>query len=138
MLISVIMFSCGPQSGVHNDKAESEAWCGTESILSTLDSTCGDGYELFKPNCAVCHTTSDLKLTAVGLAGIASRLLTPPEDYFVKYTLNNEKVYLSGDAYAKKLKENNISPMPIFDSVLTEQNVKQIYKYLTSAITPQN
>ena len=63
------MFSCAPRSGVHEDKEENEAWCGTESISPKLDSASGLGYKLFKQNCAVCHALSDVKLTAVGLAG---------------------------------------------------------------------
>jgi mono/diheme cytochrome c family protein len=132
------MFSCGPRSGINKDKVENEAWCGTESISVKLDSSSGAGYKLFKQNCAVCHALSELKLTAVGLAGIVDRLPAPAEEYFVKFTLNNEKVYASGDAYARKLRENNVSPMPIFDSVLTEQNVRQIYKYLTNPMARQN
>ena len=69
VFISTLMFSCAPRSGVHEDKEENEAWCGTESISPKLDSASGLGYKLFKQNCAVCHALSDVKLTAVGLAG---------------------------------------------------------------------
>lgn len=137
IIISTLMFSCGPRSGVHEDKVEPEAWCGTKSAESEFGPVIASGGKLFKQNCAVCHTNSDLKLTGVGLAGIADRLPAPAEEYFVNFTLNNEKVYNSGDAYAKKLRENNISPMPVFDSVLTEQDVRFIYQYLTSPVANQ-
>lgn len=137
VVVCLTSFACGPRSGVHNDRSENQAWCGTESIPPKLDSSSSIGYKLFKQNCAVCHSITDVKITAVGLAGIDARLPAPAEEYFVKLTLNNERVYASGDAYARKLWENNSTPMPVFDSVLTEQDVKQIYLYLTNSIANQ-
>lgn len=126
------MFSCGPRSGVSEDKGEPEAWCGTKSTEAEIGIEKASGSKLFKQNCAVCHSLTDQKYTAVGLGGIADRLPKPSEEYFIKYTLNNEKLYISGDAYARKLKKRSMSPMPVFDTILTEQDVRLIYQYLTS------
>ena len=138
VFISTLMFSCGARSGVNEDKGEPEVWCGTKSAESELGVVGASGSKLFKQNCAACHSVTDQKFTAVGLGGIVYRLPSPPEEYFVKFTLNNEKLYNSGDSYARKLREDNISPMPIFDSILTEQDVRLIYQYLTSPMVKKN
>ena len=138
IFISTLMFSCGPRSGISEDKEEAEAWCGTKSTESEIGVEKASGSKLFKQNCAVCHSVTDQKFTAVGLGGVADRLPKPAEEYFIKYTLNNEKLYFSGDSYARKLKKRNMSPMPVFDSILTEQDARLIYRFLTSPIAAQN
>jgi cytochrome c len=138
VFISTLMFSCGPRSGISEDKVESEAWCGTKSTESEIGVEKASGSKLFKQNCAACHSVTDQKFTAVGLGGVADRLPKPAEEYFIKYTLNNEKLYFSGDSYARKLKKRNMSPMPVFDSILTQQDARLIYQYLTSPMAKQN
>lgn len=91
------------------------------------------GQKLFKVNCAVCHSVTDQKLTGPGLAGIAGRLPEPAETWFTAWVLNNEKVLKSGDAYARKIfEENGKAPMTVFEGQLTNDQVHEIYVYLTS------
>lgn len=90
------------------------------------------GRKLFKANCAVCHTTTDQKLTGPGLAGMADRLPKPAEKWFSAWVLNNEKMLRSGDAYAKKVfNENGKAAMTVFEGQLSEEEVHEIYVYIT-------
>lgn len=141
LLLLTFLFSCGPRSGIHNDeKTDDGNFCGNANETNQIDVSYNDkGGKLFKQNCAVCHAAaSDQILIGPGLKGFKDRLPNPPDEWFIKYTLNNEKVFLSGDAYAAKLKsEYKDKPMTIFEGVLTEQDVREIYNFLTNAIPVQ-
>ncbi len=91
------------------------------------------GAKLFKANCAVCHMPfTDQKLTGPGLAGMADRLPKPGEEWFSAWVMNNEKVLRSGDAYAKKIyNENGKAAMTVFEGQLSKEDVHEIYLYLT-------
>jgi mono/diheme cytochrome c family protein len=68
-----------------------------------------------------------------GFKGIADRLPKPAEEWFIKYTLNNDSVYKSGDKYARKLRADyEGEEMTIFSGELTREQIKTIYSYLTS------
>lgn len=90
----------------------------------------GKGAKLFKQNCAVCHSAhTDQNFTGPGLKGIFDRV--PSEEWFIRYTLNCEKVLHSGDSYAKKLhKQSNGAQMTIFEGALTESDVREIISFL--------
>lgn len=91
------------------------------------------GSKLFKQNCAVCHYPfTDQKLTGPGLGGINDRIPKPQREWFTTWVLNNEKVLRSGDAYAKKIfNENGKAAMTVFEGQLSEDEVHEIYQYLT-------
>lgn len=141
LFLLTILLSCGPRSGIHSDeKADDGNFCGNANETKQIDVSYNDkGGKLFKQNCAVCHSaTTDQIFTGPGLKGIKDRLPQPSDEWFIKYTLNNEKVFLSGDAYAAKLKaEYKDHPMTVFEGVLTEQDVREIYNFLTNAVPVQ-
>lgn len=93
----------------------------------------GNGGKLFKQNCAVCHSAStDQIFVGPSLKGMPDRLPNPPLDWFMKYTINNEKVFLAGDSYAVKLRDKyKDSRMPVFEGILSEKDVTEIYEFLT-------
>ncbi len=136
-----IVTSCGPRSGIHNDeKSDADTISVKADEKKQIDVSYKDkGRKLYKQNCAVCHGPAiDLIDPAPDLKEIKDRLPNPCDEWFVKYTLNSEKVFLSGDPYAAKLKsEYKDNRMTLFEGVLTEQDVKEIYNYLTSAIPIQ-
>jgi mono/diheme cytochrome c family protein len=142
IVFSFILISCGPRSGVHEEKVTED-----NIIYATVDTsspkykeelklseTYEKGRKLFRQNCAVCHASrTDQMLTGPGLKGLADRLPKPAENWFIKYTLNNDSVFKSGDKYAKKLRaESGGAEMTIFSGILSEKETKQIYVYLTS------
>ncbi len=131
----LFLLSCGPRSGVHHEakKEEYAEGCGTVSETDRYRSYSPDGEKLFKLNCAVCHAAhTDQKLTGPGLSGIKHRLPEPADQWFLKYVLNNEKVFKSGDAYAAKLKGTyGKEKMTIFEGELEEGEVMAIYRYLS-------
>lgn len=134
------MISCGPRSGIHADEKSDEGnFCGNANETKQIDVTHNEkGEILFKKNCAVCHSShTDQYLTGPGMKGVLDRLPKPAEDYFIKYTINNDSVYRSGDSYAKKIKaENNEQEMTVFKGFLTPDDVREIIKYLTAPRKP--
>lgn len=141
LFLLTTLISCGPRSGIHNDeKTDDGNFCGNANETKQIDVSYNDkGAKLYKQNCAVCHGPAhDLIDAAPDLKGIKDRLPNPADEWFIKYTLNNEKVFLSGDAYANKLKsEYKDRPMTVFEGVLTEQDVREIYNFLTNTIPVQ-
>lgn len=152
IVVILTAISCGPRSGIHNDNnesseenksSESQFLCGnavqeeinTDWVNKTLG-LYGDsnkGYKLFKQNCAACHTLNDLKLTGSGLHGVYDRVPEPKLEWLKKYILNSEKVYKSGDKYARKLhKESGGSLMTNFDEYLTNQEINDVLLYVLS------
>jgi cytochrome c2 len=136
LLLLTIVFSCGPRSGIHNDekKTDDVNISGNANETKQIDVSYSEkGGKLYKQNCAVCHAKfEDHVIVGPPLKGIADRLPQPAEEWFVKYTINNEKVFASGDAYAAKLKaEYKDKPMTVFEGVLSEDDVREIYTYLT-------
>lgn len=100
-----------------------------------------DGAKLFKQNCAVCHTVTDVKITGPGLAGVFDR--APKGDWLKNWILNSDKITKSGDAYAKKLKSDfNNTAMTVFEGQLTDKDVEAILAYVkappvaVTAVTP--
>lgn len=129
----VSIFSLPPEQISETDSIKSTALCGN-AVTSNSNSK---GSKLFKQNCAVCHYPStDQKLTGPGLAGMADRLPKPTEEWFTAWVLNNEKVLRSGDAYAKKIyTEYDKTAMTVFEGQLSEEDVHEIYVYLTKEAT---
>jgi mono/diheme cytochrome c family protein len=98
-----------------------------------------DGASLFKKNCAVCHTTTDTRLTGPGLKGVFDRVPKAPtaEAWMTAWILDNSKVRKSGDAYGNDLfaKFGN-SEMTIFQGQLSEKDIAAILKYVKNPPPP--
>lgn len=129
-----ISFSCGQRSGIHDDKKEENINApATQSESKQTDVSYNDkGGKLFKQNCAACHSANtDKVFGGPGLSGVSYRV--PSEKWFIDYTINNEKLFLSGDPYSAKLRDMyKDNRMTVFEGILTEQDVKEIYKFLSS------
>ena len=137
--LGLVMF-CTPKDK-EPKKEQLVDFCGTASLESSsfnakslgLNGDKKKGRELFKQNCAVCHSLSDQKITGPGLKGIYDRVPKPEEAWLIKYICNSKKVRESGDAYALNIyKENESYEMTAFDSVLTEKQIKSIIAYISS------
>jgi mono/diheme cytochrome c family protein len=90
-----------------------------------------DGEKLFRQNCSVCHfADNNHKLTGPGLKGVLDRV--PSMSWMKKWILNSDKVTASGDAYAKKIKEENgNAAMTVFEGQLSDADVSALMKYIT-------
>ncbi len=89
-----------------------------------------DGKKLFEQNCAVCHTTTDQRLTGPGLKGMTKR--SPGgREYLIPYILNNEKFIKAGDPYAVKVwNEYGKAAMTVFEETLSIDEVSAIIDYV--------
>jgi mono/diheme cytochrome c family protein len=144
LYIAVVLttLSCGPRSGIKEDTRETVAICGNVAMeaenferLKNLNLS-GDPYigkKLFKQNCAVCHAMTDQKLTGPGLAGVYDRVPQPSEEWLIKFISNNNKVILSGDPYANKVYNDYGTGMMVFDTILSEKEIKDIIAYMVGA-----
>ena len=119
--------------------AENTGECGLRESefqpgKSVIVSKSPEGQKLFKQNCAPCHQShNDQLLTGPGFKGIFDRV---SEEYFIRYTLNYERVKKEGDAYANMLTARYDSlAMPIFEGQLSENDIKEIIKFLKSPVT---
>ena len=89
----------------------------------------GDAKTVFKQNCAVCHTTTDQKLTGPGLKGIADR--APKGDWLFNWIKDNKALIKSGDAYANKiLKENSNADMTVFTGTISDDEIKALIEFI--------
>ncbi len=85
-----------------------------------------NGENLFKSNCAQCHSTSDSKVIGPGLKDILKRR---NEAWLLPWIHNSQSVIKSGDAYAVKLfEQNNKTVMPTFS--LKDDEIKAILAYV--------
>ena len=88
-----------------------------------------DGAKLFKQNCAVCHSLGSNKITGPGLAGVASRVPQPADEWMHKWIKNNDKVRKSGDAYGNKIyQDNGAAQMTTFE-FLSDEEISAIITY---------
>ncbi|MBS1635190.1 MAG: cytochrome c [Bacteroidetes bacterium] len=117
-----------PVCGMPGMEADNTEWAARELGITDYDR---NGSQLFKQNCAVCHSVGTLRLTGPGLKDVHLRVPKPTADWLRNYILNNEKVRRSGDAYAKKLAaENDGAAMTVFEGQLTEKQVNAIIVYM--------
>jgi mono/diheme cytochrome c family protein len=92
------------------------------SQITTIDL----GEQLFKKNCASCHSVANA-VTAPALAYIPG---LRPQKWLFDYTRNNQKVLKSGDPYANCLYEHyNKTPMPVFPELLVN-DMTGLYTYI--------
>ena len=130
-----IFFSCGQRTGIHNDEKDDNVNTSpTQTENKQIDISYNDkGGKLFKQNCAACHSANtDKVFGGPGLLGVRDRL--PSEKWFIDYTINCGKVFSSGDAYSAKLRdEYKDNRMTVFEGILTEEDAKEIYKFLTDS-----
>ena len=89
-----------------------------------------NGQKLYKENsCAACHSLSDRKITASGLARVLDRVPKPTEEWLTRFIINCDKVRLSGDQYANDVFLKSGNGMPIY-SRMTVKEAKDIIAYI--------
>jgi mono/diheme cytochrome c family protein len=90
-----------------------------------------DGEKLFEAKCSACHNASNRPSTGPGLQGVLNRI--PGGDWKYKYIRNNAQLLASGDAYAKKIfDENHHAQMTVFGNQLTDADIDAILEYANS------
>ena len=91
-------------------------------IAYTPDQVLGE--QIFKNNCATCHSVTDEIVVGPGLKGIAKRKQI---DWIVKWVNNPQKVIKSGDKYAVNLYEKfNRAEMTSYPNLRREQIISVI------------
>lgn len=89
-----------------------------------------DGAQLFKTNCASCHSLGTNRLTGPGLEGVTKRV--PPGDWLKKWIKDNKALIKAGDPYAVKIyEENNRAEMSTFTN-LSDAEIDAIIKYVAN------
>jgi cytochrome c2 len=86
-----------------------------------------DGEALFRANCASCHRATAEKLTGPGLKGVLSRI--PGGDWKYDWVHNSAMVIKSGDAYAKKIFDENAGTMQTAFPGLSKADIDAILEY---------
>lgn len=134
LILLILLFACGPRTGIH----ELEQAKQKEEDKKTLDpeylTALQNGKKLFKEHCASCHGNFRASCTNSDMVKFEERLPPPPERYFMKYVLNSEKLRDSGDPYAIKIWEDyGRASMPVFEGILTEVQVAEIYLFIVGS-----
>ncbi|MBL4593950.1 MAG: c-type cytochrome [Flavobacteriales bacterium] len=95
-------------------------------LFFQLDSYSQDGKELFKANCAACHSVGSKKVVGPGLEGINDKYSS---EWLNSWTKNSTELIASGDADAIAIFEaNNKIPMP--PQNLTDEEMAEVYSYI--------
>lgn len=96
-------------------------------LLHDLSLAQDESNEIFKNNCATCHTVGQGQLIGPDLAHIQERR---SDDWIIKFIKSSQTVIKSGDKYADSLfKAFNQMPMPDHPN-LTENQIKQLLAYI--------
>src|SRR5690606_6013624 len=86
------------------------------------------GKDLFKTNCAACHSVGKNKLVGPGLEGINDKR---NREWLIKWTKNSGELIASGDKDAIAIfEEFNKIPMPA--QALSDEQLNEIYDYLAN------
>lgn len=93
------------------------------------------GEKIFKQNCTSCHSIGTTKVVGPGLKDVMKRV--PSEDWLKTWIKNSSAVIKSGDAYAKKIyEENNKAAMSSFDNLKDDQ-LASLIEYLKNPPAPK-
>lgn len=90
------------------------------------------GEEIFKTNCAACHTVGDGKLVGPDLQGVTTKR---KEDWLLKFIKSSQTVVKSGDADANAI-FNEFNKMVMPDQALSDAQIKSILTFIASKGEP--
>ncbi|MBI4930361.1 MAG: cytochrome c [Bacteroidetes bacterium] len=100
-------------------------------ICNAAVSFAQDGEQLFKTNCASCHTVGKGKLVGPDLRDVQNR---HDMQWMQKWIKSSQSLVKAGDAQAVKLfNDNNKIPMP--DLAISEDQIKSIVEFITAKST---
>lgn len=86
------------------------------------------GKDLFKTNCAACHSIGPNKLVGPGLEGINEKR---SREWLLKWTKNSAELIASGDKDAVAIFEE-FSKIPMPAQALSDEQLNQIFDYLAN------
>lgn len=93
------------------------------------------GEKIFKQNCTSCHSMGATKVVGPGLKGVMGRV--PSEEWLSSWIKNNTALIKSGDAYAKKIyEENNKAAMTSFTN-LKDEEIASLIEYIKNPPAPK-
>ncbi|MFI5148177.1 MAG: c-type cytochrome [Bacteroidia bacterium] len=93
----------------------------------SMEENISRGRNLFYANCAMCHRASKERLTGPGLEGVRNRI--PKGDWIYEYIHNSDAVLKSGDAYAKKIFNENNGLVMTANPALTKEDIDNILAF---------
>jgi cytochrome c2 len=132
-MFSLSLFSCDDETESDNSDKTTRMVSPDTIRYSPKEIAVQKGHELFKHNCAVCHSMSTSYLVGPGLQGVIKRVPNPSDEWLLKYIKNNEAVLKSGDAYANKLlSDNGNKSMTVFEGILSDDQIKDIIAFLAN------
>ncbi|MCC6252730.1 MAG: respiratory nitrate reductase subunit gamma [Bacteroidia bacterium] len=86
------------------------------------------GQEIYKELCAACHTLTDKRLVGPGFAGVTERR---SEDWLISWIKDSQAMVKAGDKDAVAIfEEYNKTPMPGYASQLSDDEIKDLLKFL--------
>lgn len=131
-LFALVIFSCGPRSGVSNDNENQSPGCGVTEEDYKPDSPTTtsqiDGQKLFSKFCIECHRLDKDLNGGNELKGVCDRI--PKGDWFKRFVLNSDSLKMTGDAYTLKIDNENNSEYEHNFKTLSDQDLANIYNYL--------
>jgi len=86
-----------------------------------------NGKDLFKANCAACHSVGANRLVGPGLEGINEKR---ERTWLVDWTKDSQKMVTAGDADAVAIFEEYKIPMQAFGATLSDDEINAIFDYV--------
>jgi cytochrome c2 len=122
-------------------ESENQAVCGNafkedeqpqKALLKYRDDhRLDNGGEIFKRQCAMCHSLGNNKITAPGLEGVMERV--PSENWVFNYLSNSDSLFKINDPYTLKLRnEYPEERMPTFGK-LTRKDIEDVVAFIKAA-----
>ena len=119
-------------SSIKSDKPNEEIVDVAPVSYRTLSTTAIKGKELFKANCAACHSLNKL-ITGPGLVGVEMRW--PSKKLLYMWINNWQKAVATGDPYANKIKD--FSPTSMSNFNFSDEEIDSILAYINESAGPQ-
>ncbi len=100
------------------------------SIEYNFEFNYDNGRKLFKTHCASCHHVDHRELIAPGLAIIYERSPYPPDKWLLTYLLHSDEIK-NNKYYLENQDKNYEHEMPVFTNILNEEELRNIFGYIT-------
>jgi mono/diheme cytochrome c family protein len=97
-------------------------------LFTQTSSYAQGGKDLFKTNCAACHSVGANRLVGPGLEGVNEKRT---KEWLISWTKNSADLIASGDADAIAIFEE-YSKIPMPPQSLSDEEISEIYKYIAN------